>query len=608
MANLQTDEDARPPVASPVTVLGAGQCGSKVTIGVSLSLNPFAIPGGAVGPSMVVKGEVTTDTNTIAAYLRCLFGRAKQASSAPIPHDFYVADMNLQNATYIDLLKRRLMASYLSTTKAPSFDDCTKYIKALEPHLRLESTDAAVFSRIASGKEPATGSLKALSFSYEDTLFADGAGGLQFISEYLALQRNGLAETMRAERNGTLIGVFGAGGGTGAGGVCGALAKYKEKTGRYTLAIAVLPTLAEGVARINAGRLLTRYLSRPMARRLDTLLLFSNAAASRALSQTFASGNRASRLDAMSCINTYLTRFLVAYTQINQPSNRPIWGKVFDPADFRVNFSGPACIGFASGDAKTTDVDSLLSAALAPCTLSATGDLCGLSSDLAEEEGQSVPAQEIAEDLRQILRSDHGSTLAAERLRQRATAYRTLKQLLVVYFVRDNISDALANLETRLIKAFRDITGGRVQVTLAGYQIESAEDDAVMVIASRVALPELIRHFLSYVDVAFLAGREDESDALREAYLAIIDRLRAPHSQKAREEILAEARALFSNALSAEACETLSRGAQGAIAARKEFVSILATPQFKESYCVWANDVVKAASEIAEWAVPPRKH
>ena len=114
------------------------------------------------------------------------------------------------------------------------FEQFLEAAKVSYPHLSFSLADKEIFQQ-AIGRSQSQVKITPLVFEDADgSAFVDGSGGLQFISEYLASTNRSMFSRVAGRDNGTLIGVFAAGGGTGAGAVLGALSTYKRTHNGFT--------------------------------------------------------------------------------------------------------------------------------------------------------------------------------------------------------------------------------------------------------------------------------------------------------------------------------------------------------------------------------------
>jgi hypothetical protein len=586
---------------SPITVVGLGQCGSNVTLALSLAIDPLVIANPLLKGLATVRVEARL-TDPWEAIQKVLNRKKKKQNVLPSSqHDFYIADMNLQNRAYIDELK---IQAIRSTPPGQTFEQFLESVKQSHPYLNFSTNDKDLFLQ-ATGKSQSQVKITPLVFEDpEGSAFVDGSGGLQFVSEYLASTNQSTFKGQVAARdNGTLIGIFAAGGGTGAGAILGALSSYKRANNRYTLGVSILPDRHETEAQVRAGRFLVRYLSRPIADRPDTILMFSNEGAYRALAAVDASKKLFElQLQSREVVNWYLKKFLFYYTQINQPRNEALIGKVVDPNDFRYSLAGTAFIGFASSTSNDFDPGELFAEALAPMRFSRES-IAGLAVGFGLTDEKS---QEVLSDLTTMMTSQEKFDECAARIRAASRFYGSLRQLCVFYFVSDKLTANKINATMpAILKCCRALTGGTPSLITATYHIEGLPDNAVMIIGKGGYLGESMRHLEAYVKNAFFHGQDKKSNDAVKAIRETIQRCNGPLDA---EQVRVEKDQLVAalSAMREKGTEYLSEEVKSSLASNEKLRSIVDSSDFADGFYVHWKDVISAAVTLVDWAVVPK--
>lgn len=586
---------------SPITVVGLGQCGSNVTLALSLAIDPLVIANPALKGLATVKLEakLTDPWGTI----KNLVKRTKKngIDHFDSQHDFYIADMNLQNRAYIDELK---IQAIRSTPSGQTFEQFLESVKQTHPYLIFSSSDKALYQQ-ATGKSHSQVKITPLVFEdAEGTAFVDGSGGLQFISEYLA-STDGSAFTSQvvSRDRGTLIGVFAAGGGTGAGAILGALSRYKRANNRYTLGVAILPDRHETAAQVRAGRFLVRYLSRDLGNRPDTILMFSNEAAYRALTVDDAPKKlQELQLQAREVVNWYLKKFLFFYTQINQPRNEALIGKVFDPNDFRYSLAGTAFIGFASSASDDFEPADLFAEALAPMRFS-RDSIAGLAVGFGFGDELS---KQVLEHLKAIMKSSSDSDERSAKVKSASRFYGSIRQLCVFFFVSNKMAANRINaIMPDIQRCCESLTSGTPSLVSATYYVEGLPDNAVMIIGKGGYIGESLRHLEAYLKEAFFTGEDKKAG---EAVKAIREAIQRCNGQLDAEQVTAEKNQLTAtlHKLHDKGLEHLPAEVKSSLASTDRLRRIVDTRDFATNFYVTWEDVVSAALTLVEWAVIPK--
>lgn len=514
---------------SPVTVVGLGQCGSSVTLELSARVDPLQ----ALNPALTglaplqaaMKLQIDDPVKLATAIGEALSATLQRALSvfrrkpahlgAKSHFDFYIADMNHHNIRYLDLVKAEQIRSYRARNPSASFDEFLEDIDFEFPGI-FEGSDRRAF------ETNATQMVKPLTFKQPagNRIFLDGAGGLQYISEYLAATDLALYEEITKHQSGTLVGIFAAGGGTGSGSSLALLSKYKRDpaAGGYTMGLCVLPSSTEYEAEPRAGRFLTRYLSTEPSRRFDTLLLFSNDTASHvaaaALKQLLPAALRLGEGPALTptkiasdVVNAYLAQYIRYHSEINQPSSKPLSSKIWDPADGTVSLQGPSFIGCAfAGQDGVFDATDIFVRALSPLRADfIAGRLEGTAMSLGRG-GDGDALAKLETDLHGVLRGDSASL---------PTIYTTIKKMRLFFFVSSGASDEERTLISHRISVFESeirtllhrLAEGEVGINMASYEAD-VPFHGLLLTAEGGFVPYVYELIVEYVKHSFFAGQE----------------------------------------------------------------------------------------------------
>ena len=127
---------------SPITVVGLGQCGSNVTLALSLAIDPLVIAHPALKglATVKLKAKLTDPWDAIKKLLKRKKGNG--VAQLDSQHDFYIADMNLQNRAYIDELK---IQAIRSAPAGQTFEQFLEFVKETNHYLTFTARDKGLY-------------------------------------------------------------------------------------------------------------------------------------------------------------------------------------------------------------------------------------------------------------------------------------------------------------------------------------------------------------------------------------------------------------------------------------------------------------------------------
>jgi hypothetical protein len=610
---------------SPVTVIGLGQCGSSVTLELSARVDPLQALNPASTGLALLEAALRVEINDPAKFAtaigeavsatiqgaRSMFRRRPDHHGAKGHFDFYIADMNHQNNRYLELLKAEQIRGFRARNPRASFDEFLEEIDFEFPNI-FEKSDRRAFETNAAQ------SVKPLTFRQPagNGIFLDGAGGLQYISEYLAATDLTLYEEITKHQSGTLVGIFAAGGGTGAGSSLALLSRYKcdPGTGGYTMGLCVLPSSTEYESEPRAGRFLTRYLSIEPARRFDTLLLFSNDTASHvaaaALKQIVAAApgieanpELTTTKIASEVVNAYLAQYLRYYSEINQPSSKPLSSKIWDPTDGAVSLQGPSFIGCAfAGKDGAFDAADIFARAISPLR-------ADFLAECLEGTAMSLGRAGDGNALAQLTSQLHGA-LRGESISLPAV-YTTLKKLRLFFFIssgateeeRTLISHRISIFEGEVQSLVRRITEGEVGIDMASYEAD-VPFHGLLLTAEGGFVPYVYELIVEYLKHSFFAGQERSFESRFLPTLnGILQKARTLSAeQQAIHELEAELNASLGELL--RDTEEIPENELNAILGNKTREAIYRNPEFSR-YLITKNDVLRTLEWLVFTAMRP---
>jgi len=573
---------------NPISVLGMGQCGGNITFELTLEIDPLTI----ISPEMTGLIKVKIGFSKVLEYIRSRNGN----SSFYQGNDYYIGDTNIANESYNLGIKISEIVDFIKRNPNDDFVHFLKEKSENNPYnLVYRERDRELFNELKKKKNI---QLKHLSFkrTKTDGFFADGAGGLQFISEYLADNDTELFEKIAKREEGTLIGIFSAGGGTGAGSVLSLLSKYKRKYSRYTLGLSILPGVNEGDASIRAGRFLTRYLGTDGTERFDTLLLFSNKAASTVLENYEWEEN----VSSYKIINEFLTRFLYYYTLINRPTTKGIT-KVFDPSDARANLSKPGFVGFSSLKKETKyDPVELFINAISPPFMQ-NNKMQGLGVYFGNDFGKYEKIRSVLYEIFNQKSFDERKT-AVDRLNNLTGFYKTIKSIYFFYFISENSSDRdIQKIQASITSFFNAVTeGGKVKISVFIYSSQEVRENCLMSIAVGGVIDELYLHVQEFIYSAFFQDAKEDYLDFQEEFIALVQSCFGKMTSQSISEKESQLEKLVNKYVRYDN-EQLTASELVAVKGNANFRVILEDPDFKD-YLVTKEQLSKALKYLLEIA------
>lgn len=509
-------------MSNELSILGFGQCGSKVAVEISASFNPTNILLGDSPISATFK------------FFRSTFRPSHPDTIGQGPA-FYIADLNASNDVYVYHAKAQAIRTALETSPdLPPREIITKVNRA-SPNVRLEEGDASLIEDVRKKKE-AIKKITALYFeaNRKPLLELGGAGGLQYLSEVIADHDSNLLKSIDHRQGGALIGIFSLGGGTGSGSLFSILTRYKEEIQRYTVGVGVLPDRQNIEEYNNAGRYLVKYLGSGSQKRFHSLILFSNEAAKNVLIDN---DTLADNVDPMQIVNGYISAFIHDFSLINDEKTSTKIGKLFDPMDGKHYLSGICTVGYCSGE--TLSPDELFIRAVSP--MSYSNNLAGLAVRITDEKFGTTQDQYIAKTVRKIVVGLESGTSVEEDvkiLRARTPFYRTIKSVRIFYFIND-LSDltAVFNFQRTVGKFFEAVSGDMVSVSINCYHIPTVETqgNSILVLFGGAFSFEIYDSVLQYTQHSFVSLDNGELGFVEAFNLALNDLKREEQSNARRE-------------------------------------------------------------------------
>ena len=212
MLGYRSYDDPTNDMSNELSILGFGQCGSRVAVELSASFNPVDIVSGVPAFSLKLLWEK--------------FGRKRPEPTAEFPL-FYIADLNRSNDVYVYYTKAQAINEVLDQTdKQLSNREIVERVRS--PSIRLDRSDYALIDQVRTQRATLE-KVKALYFAAGSKPLLDvgGAGGLQYLSEAIAAQDKRLLDDIDKRTGGALIGIFALGGGTGSGSLFSVLKHYR---------------------------------------------------------------------------------------------------------------------------------------------------------------------------------------------------------------------------------------------------------------------------------------------------------------------------------------------------------------------------------------------
>lgn len=521
-------------MSNELSILGFGQCGSKVAVEISASFNP----------TNVLRGEGPLSVSF--RYFSEKLGSPPKEDIGKRPA-FYIADLNASNNVYVYFTKAQAIRNSLNQIEGLSPSEIIKKVNRNSGGLLLEENDIGMVEQVKKQKQ-ALEMVNALYFAVNNRRLLElgGAGGLQYLSEAIANQDSNLLKSIDNRQGGALIGIFSLGGGTGSGSLFSILTKYRSAVARYTVGVGVLPTRQNIEEFSNAGRYLTKYLGSSSEERFHTLVLFSNEAATNVLIED---GSQNEETDALKIINEYISAFIHDFSLINDDKTITKFGKLFDPMDGKHFLSGICTIGYSSGE--VFSASEFFACAISPMSIQGKA-LSGLAVRVTREEHGRSEDQEIADLIERIvsgLESGEETQTDIDKLRSLTPFYRTIKSVRIFYFIKNTSYQQPAFQFQQLIyRFFQAVAGEGVSVAINCYYTPASEsrENSILVIFGDAFTFEIYESVMQYAQRAFIK-RGDTEPNFAEAFNAKLESVKRVEQadldvkfDKAIEDVLAD--------------------------------------------------------------------
>ena len=490
-------------MSNQLSILGFGQCGSKIAVEVSASFSPVDMLSGLPSFSIRVLYEK--------------FGKRVPADPGQHPA-FYIADLNASNDVYVHYSKAQAIGRVLGQTEKTIPDkEVISRVNKNVPGVTLEPADANLIETVRR-QRAALRMVQALYFAAgnEPLLTVGGAGGIQYLSEAIADQDTNLLASIDKRQNGALIGIFALGGGTGSGSLYALLRNYKRITPRYTVGIGILPYDFNIPQIQNAGRYFVKFLAAEIDDRFNTLFLFSNEVARVVLGSSDLDGGD----NPLQIINAYVSSFIHDFSLINDQLTETLFGKLFDPMDGKRYLSGLANAGYASdsygSDSRFSAMDLFVRAM---SSMSHTGGrINGIAVRITRDMRHRAECDSLFAKLVESVRHEDSREVEqyATRLRALTPFYRTVKFVHIFYLIcnRDFSLETFGFQDT-IVKTFGAVVGGQVSVDVNCYLVSASsaanENNSVLVLIGGAFSFEVYDSALQFVENSFIeSGKEAE--------------------------------------------------------------------------------------------------
>ena len=486
-------------MSNELSILGFGQCGSKVAVEISASFNPTS---------------VLTGENPFSFRLKAIFRRSRKFNRSEIDQSpaFYIADLNTSNDVYVHYAKAQAIRDGIRGIDMNDISprDIISRINKNQGNVSLDEGDIAIIDQVKRQKE-ALKMVRALYFESNNRplLEIGGAGGLQYISEAIAGQDKNIMNSIDKRLGGALIGIFSIGGGTGSGSLYAILTKYKNEIHRYTVGVGILPDRQNVKQFINAGRYLTKYLGSKPSDRFHTLFLFSNEVARDVLIEEKKFEDNAEPFEIM---NNYISSFIHDFSMINDQKTLVKFGKLFDPMDGKRFLSGVCTVGFSSDE--RFSAKEIFVNAVSPMHYK-DEMLSGVAVRLTQEkhgvsEGQELKKM-ISDCVDQLEINDLDSDLV-HGIQEKTPFYRSIKSVLVFYFIRDpDFQSDVFNFQRTIIKFFEQVAGDHISIEVNCYYAPetSPQRSSVLILFNGAFSFEIYDSLLEFAKNNFVDKKEN---------------------------------------------------------------------------------------------------
>jgi len=510
-------------MSNELSILGFGQCGSKVAVEISASFNP----------TNILKGD--SIFGFCFKYMSEKIGRQKREDIGQSPA-FYIADLNTSNDVYIYFTKAQAIRDNLNYINNMQPREIIERINKNNKGVLLEEGDTEIVEKVKKQNE----ALKMVTALYFESnskplLEFGGAGGLQYLSEAIAEQDTKLLKSIDTRQGGALIGIFSLGGGTGSGSLFSILTKYKNLIHRYTVGVGVIPNRENTEEFANAGRYLTKYLGSRNEDRFHTLILFSNEAARDVIIDEKMLDNA----NPLSLINNYITSFIHDFSMINDNKTITQFGKLFDPMDGKRFLSGICTIGYSYSD--DFSAKELFVNAISPMAYE-NKCLSGIAIRLTNSQHDRTKENEIKnlllslinkidekKDIKEINEFDE-----INEIRSITPFYRTIKTVRLFYFIKNTDYQSEAYKFQRTISQFfQHIAGDDVSVSINCYftpESESRNNSLLIIIGGAFSF-EIYESVIKYTKQSFVQkDKDDEVKDVEDSFNELLDDVKRTRS------------------------------------------------------------------------------
>ena len=514
-------------MSNELTVLGFGQCGSKIAIDIAATFNPASVLGLLEGASPF--------TLSIRAVIERFHSPSDIERNRP---RIYIADLNEANDIYTKYRKTEAIRSQNFPSRLTTKDKIHRVnIHANATGVELKDEDGALVEYVEKNRR-ALEMVNALYFSAGNSqvLRTGGVGGLQYVSEAIADQDDALFNAIRTSENAPLVGVFALGGGTGSGSLYSVLTRYKSEYQRYTVGVGILPMTDNKLELDNAGRYITKFLGASKESRFHTLLLFSNEVAIRLLQRAKLPRGQ-SPLDI---VNTYVASFIHAFSLLADKGTTTLFGKLLDPADCKRFFSDVCTIGYAAAEcsAKFSAKETFINA-ISPLSYLKNGDIAGVAvstSPTNQIRGSDVDS--LGDMVAKVINSlERGDPVGmpnddVEQLRENGTFYRTVKVVHALFFLKSKDHEyEVFHFQRTIVDFFKMIAGDGVSVAVHAYHASALDRSSVLVMFGGSFCHEVYESVRAYVCERFISG-DDNRRRFLNAYVKILKEVRTPGTRK----------------------------------------------------------------------------
>ena len=241
-------------------------------------------------------------------------------------------------------------------------------------------------------------------------------------------------------------------------------------------------------------------------------MLFSNEAARDVLIDE---KNLEDSADPLNIMNYYISSFIHDFSLINDNKTIVRFGKDFDPMDAKRFLAGVCTVGFATND--KFSAKGLFADAISPLHYESDA-LSGVAIRITQGEHDTTREKRIRElvheNLKEIEERDVDSELIAE-LRRATPFYRTIKSVLVFYFIKNTNFQIDAFKFQRVInKFFKAVSGSQVSVEInCLYTPESnSRQNSTLVIFNGAFNFEIYESILEFSKHSFIKKGEVKPD------------------------------------------------------------------------------------------------